>query len=187
MFLSLWSIGAAVSPAPSNRSPYSAPPTTSSGGPVTTVTVPITAPDAGLARALRTLNDIADPYHSDQLACGEDGCPIRAMVKPQPVAERVVDFMLPLGGEPWRSLASAYFRPADVERALLVIGCESNGDPNAKNPDSTASGLFQHLTRYWPTRAEAAGFAGASVFDPRRRLEPLGRQRGMLEVRAMPA
>lgn len=28
------------------------------------------------------------------------------------------------------------------------------------------SGLYQHLSGYWPARAEKYGYAGASVFDP---------------------
>ena len=55
---------------------------------------------------------------------------------------------------------------ADVHRFLRIMQCESGGDPNAKNPTSSASGLMQQLARYWPGRASAAGMAGADVFDP---------------------
>lgn len=68
--------------------------------------------------------------------------------------------------EDWRPLVEHFFRPGDVDRALRIMYCESKGDPNAKNRRSSASGLFQHLTRYWPKRAAEAGFRGASVFDP---------------------
>jgi len=54
----------------------------------------------------------------------------------------------------------------DVHRFLRIMQCESGGDPDAKNPNSSASGLMQHLTRYWPDRSERAGRAGADVFDP---------------------
>ncbi len=70
------------------------------------------------------------------------------------------------GVEQWRPLVAAYFRPGDVDRALRIMRCESGGNPNAKNPGSSASGLFQHLGKYWATRSAAAGFAGASIFDP---------------------
>ena len=73
---------------------------------------------------------------------------------------------VPAGVEQWRTLVATYFRPADVDRALRIMRCESGGNPNAKNPGSSASGLFQHLGKYWPTRSAAAGFAGASIFDP---------------------
>jgi len=55
---------------------------------------------------------------------------------------------------------------ADVHRFLRIMQCESAGLPDAKNPNSSASGLMQHLTRYWPDRAAAAGLPGADVFDP---------------------
>ncbi len=68
--------------------------------------------------------------------------------------------------EDWRPLVELFFAPSDVERALDVLACESRGDRWAKNPTSTASGLFQHLASLWAPRAEAAGYAGADVFDP---------------------
>ncbi|MBG01035.1 MAG: hypothetical protein CL470_02045 [Acidimicrobiaceae bacterium] len=49
---------------------------------------------------------------------------------------------------------------------MRVLWCESRGDPNAKNPESGASGLMQHIPSYWDDRATAAGFHGASPFDP---------------------
>lgn len=55
---------------------------------------------------------------------------------------------------------------ADVHRFLRIMQCESAGRPDAKNPNSSASGLMQHLTRYWPDRSERAGMPGADVFDP---------------------
>lgn len=68
--------------------------------------------------------------------------------------------------EQWRPLVSTYFSPADVAWAMQVIACESGGDPNAKNPRSSASGLFQHLATYWEGRSAKAGWAGASIWDP---------------------
>ena len=53
----------------------------------------------------------------------------------------------------------------DVDRFLRIMQCESGGDPLAKNPNSSASGLMQHLTRFWQERAEFAGVPGADVFD----------------------
>lgn len=55
---------------------------------------------------------------------------------------------------------------ADVHRFLRIMQCESSGRPNAVNPTSSASGLMQHLPRYWPDRAARAGRPGADVFDP---------------------
>jgi hypothetical protein len=53
----------------------------------------------------------------------------------------------------------------DPVRFARIAGCESGGDPNARNP-SGASGLFQQLPRYWAGRAAAAGLPGADIFDP---------------------
>ncbi len=68
--------------------------------------------------------------------------------------------------EQWHSLLATYFQPADLEWARRVMWCESRGDPNAYNTSSGASGLFQHLERFWTDRSAKAGWAGADVFDP---------------------
>lgn len=66
----------------------------------------------------------------------------------------------------WVFLVDKYFDDGDFDRAMEIIQCESGGDPNAKNPRSTASGAFQHLASMWPDRSVKAGWAGYSVFDP---------------------
>lgn len=68
--------------------------------------------------------------------------------------------------EDWRPLVSVFFEASDVDRALRIISCESRGIPSAKNPTSSASGLFQHLASRWDRRAAKAGWTGADVFDP---------------------
>lgn len=68
--------------------------------------------------------------------------------------------------EQWRSLVSQFFPSSRVEEALVIINCESNGDPNAANPYSGASGLFQFLPSTWATTAPNAGYAGYSALDP---------------------
>ncbi len=68
--------------------------------------------------------------------------------------------------EDWRPLVEMFFAPGDVDRALRIIGCESRGNPSAKNPSSSASGLFQHLASAWPSRSAKAGWRGSDVFDP---------------------
>lgn len=73
----------------------------------------------------------------------------------------------PEGGvEAWRPLVATYFQAADVDRAMRVLACESGGDPNARNRTSGASGLFQHIPRFWAERSTAAGYGGESIFDP---------------------
>jgi len=70
------------------------------------------------------------------------------------------------GVEPWRPLVVKHFPAAMVDDALSVMACESLGDPLALNRYSAASGLFQHLPYYWPSRSQKAGWAGADIFDP---------------------
>lgn len=64
------------------------------------------------------------------------------------------------------TLFSLYFEPDDVQTALDVAQCESNLDPTAVNPSGLHGGLFQHAISAWDSRAEQAGWAGASIFDP---------------------
>lgn len=71
---------------------------------------------------------------------------------------------LPSSVERWRSLVEKYFKRQNVTWGLYIIKCESGGNPKAYNASSGASGLFQHLRRYWPSRARGAGFAGKSPF-----------------------
>lgn len=68
--------------------------------------------------------------------------------------------------ERWRGLVSAHFPANKVDEALSVMHCESRGNPNAVNPTSNASGLFQHLPKYWDSRSRQAGIPGANIFDP---------------------
>jgi peptidoglycan hydrolase CwlO-like protein len=68
--------------------------------------------------------------------------------------------------ERWRSLVTEFFPASRVDEALAIIRCESNGDPNAYNPYSGASGLFQFLPSTWATTAPRAGYPDASPFEP---------------------
>ena len=73
--------------------------------------------------------------------------------------------------ERWRDLVTEAVThyggsvPHDVNRMLWIMQCESGGDPSAANP-SGASGLFQQMQTWWDNRARAAGFEGASPYDP---------------------
>ncbi len=68
--------------------------------------------------------------------------------------------------EQWRPLVQAFFPSNRVEEALRIIDCESNGDPDAYNPYSGASGLFQFLPSTWASTAPKAGYPNSSPFDP---------------------
>lgn len=86
---------------------------------------------------------------------------------PPPVAPgpRNVDVV-----EQWRPLVTKYWPPALVEWALRIIRCESRGLWWAKNPSSTAAGLFQFLRSTWDRGpAPALGFpsyASGAPYDP---------------------
>ena len=76
------------------------------------------------------------------------------------------------GVEQWRTTVTQAIQHfggpvSDVPRFLRIMQCESNGDPNAYNAQSGASGLMQHLNPpYWEARTRSAGYPGASPFDP---------------------
>jgi len=59
-----------------------------------------------------------------------------------------------------------------VDTFMRVLHCESRGDPNAlndgvyDNPKDQASGLMQHMPRWWDDRVTAAGMPGYSPFNP---------------------
>lgn len=58
----------------------------------------------------------------------------------------------------------------DENYLVHIANCESTMNPNAQNTsyydNGHPSGLFQHISGYWPARATKYGYAGASVFDP---------------------
>ena len=72
--------------------------------------------------------------------------------------------------ERWRPLVEQYWSQYgyadEVEFALMVMYAESQGVPTALNPTSDASGLFQHLPKFWSDRSTRAGWSGADIFDP---------------------
>lgn len=71
-----------------------------------------------------------------------------------------------LGVSVWGTQVERYFADDLVDQALLVMACESGGDPDATHPESGAAGLFQFLPGTWVFASAGAGFAGASRYDP---------------------
>ena len=58
-------------------------------------------------------------------------------------------------------LAAYDWQPGDLRRLMLLVECESNGDPTAVNPTSGTTGLFQHMPRYFAARSmKALGYVG---------------------------
>lgn len=75
---------------------------------------------------------------------------------PIPISDRVMA---------WRPLVEQHFAPDLVLDALVIMQCESVGDPDALNPYSGASGLFQFLSGTWAVASVQAGVGDRSVFD----------------------
>lgn len=75
---------------------------------------------------------------------------------PIPISDRVMA---------WRPLVEQHFAPDLVLDALVIIQCESVGDPEAVNPYSGASGLFQFMPGTWAVASVRAGVDHRSVFD----------------------
>ncbi len=71
---------------------------------------------------------------------------------------------LPARTAQWADLVALHFEPSDVDLALRVMHCESSGHPEAINRASGASGLYQHLPRFWDERSALAG-VHQSIFD----------------------
>lgn len=57
--------------------------------------------------------------------------------------------------------------PGGATKALSIARRESRFHPGAYNAYSGASGIYQHLRRYWPGRASTWGFSGWSAFNAR--------------------
>ncbi len=70
--------------------------------------------------------------------------------------------------EQWRPLVETYFPADQVATAMRVMNCETGGtgNPDSYNEGSHASGLFQHLPKYWAERSVKAGWGGSDIMDP---------------------
>ena len=53
------------------------------------------------------------------------------------------------------------------EKALYIAWRESRYRPSAYNAGGRAAGIYQHLLKYWPSRAEIFGFEDRSAFNAR--------------------
>ena len=76
---------------------------------------------------------------------------------------------LPSSVTRWYHLVAGAFQahcaPWVVEDALRIIACESVGDPDAFNPSTAVTGLFQ-MAPMWHDQLDDLGFDGVSAFDP---------------------
>lgn len=71
--------------------------------------------------------------------------------------------------EVWRSLAQQYFGDiGETNSALVIIACESNGDPFAVNPNGNVpKGLWQFIPTTWDWAAAETGWDHEHRFHPR--------------------
>jgi hypothetical protein len=66
-----------------------------------------------------------------------------------------------------RCAAHRWSVPGGASKALYIANRESHFNPGAYNSYSGASGIYQHLRRYWPGRASTFGFRDWSAFNAR--------------------
>lgn len=90
--------------------------------------------------------------------CYYQGCEVRS--RP---SSRQTDRGLGSNVEQWRGVVADFFQPGDVDTALCLMAHESGGNPNAKNPRSSARGLMQILASLW---APHYGVSYEDLYDP---------------------
>jgi len=62
---------------------------------------------------------------------------------------------------------AAAYHHVNIDKALSIALRESRFEPTAYNSWSCAKGLYQHLCRYWPGRADDYGFDNWSAYNAR--------------------
>lgn len=71
--------------------------------------------------------------------------------------------------EQWRPLVASHFTANKVNTAMCLLAAESKGNPDAKNPRSSAAGLFQFLRGTWnsvPTSVTGGSYDSGRVYNP---------------------
>jgi len=68
-------------------------------------------------------------------------------------------------GTKWSDLVEDHFLPEDHLTAYKIIGCESSGVSSAKNPTSSAAGLWQFIDKTWTWVSSKLNIEG-SALDP---------------------
>ena len=65
--------------------------------------------------------------------------------------------------EQWRPLVATHWPAPLVDTAMCLMQYESGGNPDAKNPESSARGLFQIMASVW---APTFGVSYDDLYDP---------------------
>ena len=74
--------------------------------------------------------------------------------------------------EQWRPLVASHFAPEKVDTAMCILARETGftGDPDSKNPRSSAAGLFQFLRSTWdnmvPLSITGGSYDSGRVYNP---------------------
>jgi len=140
--------------------PTTVPPTTSTEPSTTSTTeVPTTTT---VESTTSTTHDHPTTTVADTTTTTE--APTTTTTEPPTTTTTVGDYSGVLSESAALDLFSQYFSGDDVEVALRIAICESSLNTNAYNP-AGYGGLFQHSIAAWDSRAAAAGWAGASIYD----------------------
>lgn len=132
----------------------------------TTTTVPSIDEELAMMRGYDENEVEAESEEAESVSEEQELLEVAPQAAP-PIPMGVSEKMYSNAVEQWRTLVLKYFGKWELDNAMAVLDCESEGNPDAQNPSSTrASGLFQHLPRYWEDRSTRAGWAGADIFDP---------------------
>lgn len=128
--------------------------TTATSPPATAATAP---PTSTTSTTTTSTASTATPSTSSTTTTAANQADASADWPPIPISDRVLS---------WRPLIEQHFAPDLVLDALVIVQCESVGDPEVVNPYSGASGLFQFIPGTWAVASVRAGVDGQSVFDP---------------------
>ncbi len=115
---------------------------------------------------LRAIAELAVEADRNAFAAGEASVAAQAAYEAAILALEAADQNVGPKVARWRPLVEQFFPEPLIWEALRVIQCESRGTPDAVNPISDASGLFQFLAGTWEVASARAGYAGADRFDP---------------------
>lgn len=123
----------------------------------------VAAADESLTPHLMSLLDDMESRHPWYYATAEEHQHLTVRSRAWPASPAAI--------EQWRPLVAAYFPASEVDRALCIMGYETGwtGDPNSKNPRSTAAGLFQFLRDTWdrvPLSVSGGSYDSGQVYKP---------------------